>query len=413
MLLDEAGKEGQANLTARLLTEGTKTKTPIELQEAIDDLGASISVSAGQESITLRATCLTSEFEKTVDLACEILLEPRWDEKEFARLKQQTLESIRRSKDNPASVASDVFGKLVYGRGHVLAKSPRGTEASVESLTIVDLQRYYEENFSPSVAHIALAGDLSKAQTLKAFKRLEAWQPREVAMPDVPRPENAGEAQLYFVDFPDAKQSQLRVGHLGLPYTHPDFYATTVMNYKLGGSFNSILNMILREEKGYTYGARSSFSGSQHPGRFTASSGVRSTATLDSVRIIRDELARYREGISEGDLQFTKDALTKSNTRRFETLGALLGMLNLMATYDLPADFIKQEERTVLEMTQDRHHELAQRYILPDKMIYLVVGDAKTQMAGLSELGLGDPVLLDKDANVLADEMVLTGASAP
>jgi len=413
MLLDEAGKEGQANLTAQLLTEGTRNKTPIELQEAIDDLGASITVGASQESITVRATCLTSEFEEVVDLVREILLEPRWDEKEFARLKQQTLESIRRSKDNPASVAGDVFGKLVYGRDHMLAKSTRGTESSVESLTIADLQRYYEENLSPSAAHVALAGDLSKAQTLKALKCLEAWQPRDVEMPEVPRPESPDKAQLYFVDFPDAKQSQLRVGHLGPSYTHPDFYATTVMNYKLGGSFNSILNMILREEKGYTYGARSSFSGGHYPGQFMASSGVRSTATLDSVRIIRDELARYRGGISEGDLQFTKNALTKSNTRRFETLGALLGMLNLMAAYDLPADFIKQEERTILDMTLDRHRELAQRYIRPDKMIYLVVGDAKTQMEGLSELGLGDPILLDKDANVLAEETALAGVSAP
>ncbi len=412
MLLDEPGKEGQANLTAQLLTEGTRNKTPIELQEAIDDLGASISVGASQESITVRASCLTSEFEKVVDLVREILLEPRWDEKEFARLKQQTLESIRRSKDNPASVAGDVFDKLVYGRDHKLARSTRGTESSVESLTIADLQRYYKANLSPTVAHIALAGDLSEAQTLKVFKRLEAWQPRDVEVPKVPEPKGPDKAQLYFVDFPDAKQSQLRVGHLGLPYTHPDSYATTVMNYKLGGTFNSILNMILREEKGYTYGARSNFSGGRYPGLFMASSGVRSTATLDSVRIIKDELAKYREGIAADDLQFTKDALTKSNTRRFETLGALVGMLNLVAAYDLPFDFIKQEERTVLEMTQDRHQDLARQYILPEKMIYLVVGDAKTQLEGLSELGLGEPILLDKDANVLAEEVATAEVSA-
>jgi len=143
-----------------------------------------------------------------------------------------------------------------------------------------------------------------------------------------------------------------------------------------------------------------------------ASTGVRSTATLDSVQIIRDELARYREGIAAGDLQFTKDALTKSNTRRFETLGALVSMLNLIAAYDLPFDYIKQEERTVLDMTADRHQVLAQKYIQPEKMIYLVVGDAKTQMEGLSELGLGEPVLLDKDANVVAEEVATAEISS-
>ncbi len=413
MLLDEPGKEGQANLTARMLNEGTRNKTPIELQEAIDDLGASITVGASQQSITLRASCLISEFEQVVDLAREVLLEPRWDEKEFARIKQQTLESIRRSKDNPASVAGDVFDKLIYGRDHKLARSTRGTEASVASLTIPDLQRYYKANFSPTVAHIALAGDLSKGQTLKVFERLTDWQPRDVEVPEVGAPKGPEKTQLYFVDFPDAKQSQLRVGHLGLPYTHPDYYASTVMNYKLGGTFNSILNMILREEKGYTYGARSSLSGSRYPGTFMASTGVRSTATQDSVQIIRDELARYRDGIAAGDLQFTKDALTKSNTRRFETLGALVSMLNLIAAYDLPFDYIKQEERTVLDMTAEKHQALAQKYIQPEKMIYLVVGDAKTQMEGLSELGLGEPILLDKDANVVAEEVAAAGASAP
>jgi zinc protease len=207
------------------------------------------------------------------------------------------------------------------------------------------------------------------------------------------------------VDFPNAKQSQLRVGHLAPAYTHPDFFGATVMNYKLGGSFNSTLNMILREEKGYTYGARSSFSGSHYPGAFMASTSVRSTATLDSVRIVHDELAKYRQGIPQEDLQFTQDALTKSNTRAFETLGALLSMLNRIATYDLPHDYVKQREQIVQKMTLDEHRRLAQQYIHPDKTIYLVVGDAKTQLDGLKELDLGEPILLDKDGEVVQDSV--------
>ena len=403
-LLDEAGKEGQATLTAQLLNEGTRTKTPIELQEAIDDLGASIRVSGGGESLSVRASCLASEFDDVVALVQEILLEPRWDEKEFARLKQQRLESIRRSKDDPASVAGDVFAKLVYGRDHKLAQPAGGTEASVESLTIADLQRYYEANVSPSVAYIAVAGDLSQAQVLESLECLESWQGPQVALPALPKPAETERTQLYFVDFPDAKQSQLCIGHLAPAYTAPDFFATTVMNYQLGGNFNSILNMILREEKGYTYGARSSFSGSHYPGLFAASASVRSNATLDSVRIVRDEMAKYRQGVSADDLQYTKDALTKSNTRAFETLSALVGMLSRIATYDLPFDYIKQEERTTLEMTPAEHQRLARQYLHPDQTVYLVVGDAKTQMEPLAELGLGAPILLDKDANILSTE---------
>ncbi len=194
---------------------------------------------------------------------------------------------------------------------------------------------------------------------------------------------------------PGAKQSQIYVGHLGLPRTHEDFYAATVMNHRLGGSFNSVVNLILREEKGYTYGARSGFDGGHMAGTFTASSSVRSNATYESVEIFRDEIAKFREGISEDDLTFTKNALVQSNARRFETLPALLGMLDEIAMYGRPFDYIRQQEDVTREMTLDQHKQLAQRYIDPDRMIYVVVGDAATQLRPLARLGLGNPVVLD------------------
>ena len=400
-ILDEPGKEGQAYLTGLLLNEGTKNRTPIELEEAINDLGANISVSAGREAVNISASCLVSEVDKVAELVREVLLEPRWDRKEFARIKEQTIESIRRSKDSPASVSGDVFRKLVYGRDHKLANSVQGKESSVESITIDDLMRYYKTNLSPSVAHIVIAGNLTKTHALTVLGALESWEGMDVTLPELPVPAQKDKTQLYFVDFPGAQQSQLRIGHLGLAYTDPNFFRTTVMNDKLGGSFNGILNLILREEKGYTYGARSNFTGFLYPGLFAASSSVRSTATLDSIRIVRDELAKYLEGISQQDLQFTKDALIKSNTRRFETLGALVSMLDEIATYNRPFDYIKKEERIILDMTPDEHNKLARQYIQPDKMVYLVVGDARTQMSGLTELGLGEPILLDKEVNIV------------
>ena len=179
----------------------------------------------------------------------------------------------------------------------------------------------------------------------------------------------------------------------------PEFDGAQVMNYKLGGSFNGIVNLILREEKGYTYGARTSIDGTNYPGTFTASSAVQSNATYESVKIFKDEISKYREGISDEDLAFTKDALIKSNARRFETLGALLGMLNDIAEYDLPFDYVKSEEEVVKNMTQDKIKALAQKYLEQDKMIYVVVGDAATQLEQLKSLGLGDPILLDADGN--------------
>jgi zinc protease len=243
---------------------------------------------------------------------------------------------------------------------------------------------------------MAMVGDISKEQAIKSLKGLEEkWPPKEVTMPVYPLPEPRESPAVYFVDVPNAKQSYIQIGNLALAYDDPDYYPAYVMNYKLGGSFNSIVNMILREEKGYTYGARTRFSGYHIPGTFSASSSVQSRVTLESVQIFKDSLTNYREGISAEDLEFTKSALVKSNARRFETLGALLSMLNTMVSYDLPPDYIKQQEKIVRDMTIDRHKQLAQQYINPDRMIYLIVGDAASQMELLERLGLGKPVFIE------------------
>jgi zinc protease len=173
------------------------------------------------------------------------------------------------------------------------------------------------------------------------------------------------------------------------------------MNYKLGGSFSGNVNLILREEKGYTYGARTSFNGSLYPGYFVATSSVSSSATLESVQIFIDEMKKYHGGIPDSDLEFTKNSLVRSNARAFETLSALRGMLNNIATYNLSFDYVKQREDIVRNFTQDELKALAQKYIQPERMTYLIIGDARTQLEALKQLGLGTPILLDRDGNPL------------
>ena len=401
MLLDDPNKIGVANLITDIMMEGTTNKTPIELEEAIDELGASINMYTGKESITISANCLSSKFNDVLALVEEILSEPRWDEKEFARIKDETIETIKRRKANPTSIASSVFTKLVYGKSHLLSNSTFGTVESVNSINIDDLKKYYEENFSSNITKIVVVGDVTEKSALNVFSSLKKIAAKDVTLPDLPTPSTLETSKIYFVDFPKAKQSQIYIGCLGMKFTDPDYYRTTVMNYKLGGSFNGVLNLILREEKGYTYGARSRFSGTNYPGRFAASSSVRSTATFESVLIFKDEITKYQQGISPEDLQFTKDALIKSNALRFETLGALMGMVNQIATYGMPEDFIKEQESIVRNMTLEEHKKIASQYLDPNKMIYLIVGDAATQMYQLRNLGFGAPILIDKEGNVI------------
>ena len=406
-LLDDLSKNGVANLMTDIMMEGTANKTPAELEEAIDLLGANLYMYTTDESIVIRGNSLARNFEATIDLVEEILLQPRWDEEELARIKTSTINSIKRNEANPNVIASQVYDKLLYGENHPFAYPTSGTVESVEAIKMQDLKNYYNKYFSPSVSRFHVVGDISKDQALEVLADLkDNWEPKEVNIPEFEVVTNRDKASLYFVDVPGAKQSVINIGYLALPRTNEDFFPAEVMNYKLGGSFSGNVNLVLREEKGYTYGARSGFSGSKIPGTFTASSSVRTNATGESVGIFKDEIAKYREGITPEDLEFTKNALIKSNARRFETQSSLLGMLQERSAYDLPADYIKQEEEVIRNMSLEQHRKLAQKYLDESKMAYLVVGDAATQFEQFKGMGFDEVKLINKQGEEVKPEAV-------
>ncbi|MEH6408123.1 MAG: insulinase family protein, partial [Leeuwenhoekiella sp.] len=399
-LLDDLSKNGVANLMTDIMMEGTANKTPEELEEEIDLLGANINMYTTEESIIIRGNTLKRNFDKTMALVQEILLQPRWDEEEFARIKTSTINGIQRADADPNSIADRVYNKVLYGENHPFAYPTSGTVESVEAITIDDLKNFYEKNFSPSVSRFHVVGDVSETEALAALDGLEEnWPAKDVEIPTFDIKNDRDKASLYFVDVPNAKQSVINIGYVALPRTAEDFYPLEIMNYKLGGSFSGNVNLILREEKGYTYGARSGFSGSKIPGTFTASSSVRTNTTGESVGIFKDEIAKYKEGISAEDLEFTKNAMIKSNARRFETQYSLLGMLQEMSAYDLDPKYIEKEEATIGAMTLEQHKELANKYLDESKMAYLVVGDAATQFEQFKKMGFDEVKLLDKEGN--------------
>jgi zinc protease len=398
-LLNSFDKIGVANLITDILMEGTANKTPEELEEEIELLGASINMFTGRESITISGNTLVRNFEKTMDLVEEILLEPRWDEEELKRIKLSTVNGIKRSAANPNVVARNVSNKLLYGYKHMFAYPTSGTVASVESITMDDLKEFYNKNFSPSVSRFHIVGNINKEQTLAVLSDLETrWESKEVTIPTYEMNGDRDKASLYFVDIPNAKQSVINIGYLSMARTNPDYFAATVMNYKLGGSFSGNVNLILREEKGYTYGAFTWFFGTKIKGAFTASSSVRTNTTFESVSIFREEIEKYKEGISQEDLDFTKNALIKSNARRFETQGSLLRMLQNISNYNLPEDYIAGEEEIINAMTLEQHKALANKYLDASKMGYLVIGDAATQFDKFKNAGFDEVILLDKNA---------------
>lgn len=397
-LLDDLTKVGVAGLTARMLTQGTARKTPQELEDAIKQLGATIEVDAETEAIRVSVNTLAKNYDATLALVQEILLEPRWDAKEFDLLKQSWINAIRQQEGEPLSIAFHNYNRLIYGPDNIRSRNILGTVETVNAITLDDLRAYYARSISPSVATMQVVGSLDKNKIISSLQGLATkWKAKAVKIPAYTTPTPPAASKIYFYDVPGAKQSVIRIGYPALAESDPNFYPATVMNYILGGGgFASRLTQELRETKGYTYGISSDFAGTKSPGPFTIATGVRSNVTLESAQLIKQILRDYPATFTQGDLETTKGFLLKSNARAFETAGAKLGMLELIATYGWKYDYVKDRERVVKGMTLDQIRALARKYLNTEKMIWLVVGDAATQLPRLKELGFGEPILIQK-----------------
>ena len=390
---------GVANLLASVLEKGTATKTPEELESALAMLGASIDISANRESIVVYGNTLSKNYQSTLALVKEMLLSPRWDEKEFTLAKQSTLSTIAQQKANPNNIADNAFAALLYGEDHIFSLNPMGNESTLSNITMDDLKAYYAKYIAPNLTHVHVVGAVSSETVIETMKGwVEGWPTKAVNLPELKVANTPETSKVYFYDVPGAKQSVLRFGYLAMAETDEDFYPATVMNYKLGGGgFASRLTQSLREGKGYTYGIRSAFSGSDIPGPFIIGSGVRTNVTFESAALVKEILTLYPDTFSEEDLVNTKSFFLKSAARQFETANAKLSLLQKMSRYGWQADIVQTRQNIVQNITIEDIQQLATTYANPDKMIWLVVGDAKTQLPRLAELGFGEPILLNAD----------------
>ncbi len=398
VLLEDLNKVGVANLMARMMTQGTAKKTPQELEEAIQQLGASIGVSARTEDVRISVNTLARNYDATLALMEEILFEPRWDAKEFELLKQSTVSQIKQQEANPNFIAQSNFNVLIYGKDNIRSQNILGTPDSIKAITIEDLRAFYSKSISPTVARMNVVGALDKSKVTQSLAGIgKRWKSKTVNIPEYKTPAAPTKSQVYFYDVPDAKQSVIQFGYPALAQTDADFYPATVMNYILGGGgFASRLTQQLREGKGYTYGIGSAFSGTKSPGTFLISSGVRTNVTLESAQLIKQILQDFGKTYTENDMETTKGFLVKSNARAFETSSAKLNMLENIGKYGWKYDYVKGREQTVKSMTVDQIKLLSNKYLNTDKMYWLVVGDAKTQLSRLKELGFGEPILINK-----------------
>lgn len=404
LTLDAGRKNGRvekpaiAMLTANMLEKGTANKTTAALEDAIKALGSSISITSNREQVQITGSTLSRNYEKTIALAQEMLLEPRWDAEEFDLLIASTIDDINTSASNPSVVSRREWQKIIYPDTHMYSYLASGPKEKVSTVTLDDLKAFYKSNYLPRGASFMVVGDVTQKRVVEGIRKMEGqWASTYPELPMAPvsypvQAEVPTTSKIYFYDIPDAKQSVLRFGYPALSAIDTDYAAADAMNYLLGNIYTSKLMTELRVNKGYTYGIRSGFSGGVDRGMFTVRSSVRANVTTKATQLIHDILESYGKDFSAEDLQTMKSALIKGQALTAETLNAKLNMLDDIASYGYAHDYRAKNATMIEAMTLEDIKRLTDQYLRPDAMHYLVVGDGKTQLEGLKSLGFGDPV---------------------
>ncbi len=399
-MLDALDKPGVASLMMDMLMEGTANKTAIELEEAIGAQGASINTFSGNEEVRITGSCLARNFEKTLAIVEEILLEPRWDEDAFNRLKQELKTTLKGREARPGSVAFANFNKLVYGKDHIFSTSASGTLNTLDNITLDDLKAYYKK-LSPKETHFHVVGAIDQARVTKALGSLnQKWtNSSNISIPKYELSKENHAGKIYFIDVPGSKQSTILMGKLTIPATHEDFNKIGFANEILGGGSSARLTQTLRIEKGYTYGASSFLRSAKETVPFVAYTSVRANATLPSLKIIEDMIGNYSTTFMQEDADITKNKKLKGNTRAFESLNAKLGILRNISKYGKSTSYVEDEQDELMSMSLEDFRGIIKKYIQEKEMVYVIVGDAETQLEEVNKLGKGKAILIDKYGN--------------
>ena len=397
-------KAGLASMTATMMGEDTENYTAEEFSNALDKLGSSIGVYTEDDATVVVVQSLKKNLNKTLELLEERLLRPKFTSEAFETNKKRTLESLRNAMNRPNYVASIVYPKILFGADNVLAWPRSGTEKTLNNITLSDVENYYKNYVSRKDAQLVVVGDVTKDEILPKLGFIAQLPAKEVKLPEIKAAPKTEKTRIYFVDVPNAAQTEFRVGYVtDLKYdAFGDYFKAGVLNYPLGGAFNSRLNLNLREENGWTYGARAFFDGDKYTGTYSFSAGIKGNATDSALVNVMNILEEFRgKGLTAEELEFTKKSMGQSDARKYEAAFQKASFLSRILYYDLPADFTKQQNKLLEELSIDELNKLAQK-LTPDlqKVNIVLVGDKSKVWPKLQQLGY-DMVELDKEGNPL------------
>ena len=396
---NDLSKAGLASVFTDMMNDDTKNYSAEAMSRELQKLGASINVFSGTEDINFQVQAQKKNLDATLKLLQERIFNPSFTQAAFSRIQKQNLESFKVAKTQPAAVADAVFEKIDYGNNHILGISADGTEETVKAFTLADIQYYYDTYMTSQGTEVVVVGDVKEDEILPKLSFLNQLPAKKITIPTIPASPVIAKTKIYLVDVPKAAQTEFRVGYVtGLKYDATgEYYKAGLMNYVLGGAFNSRLNLNLREDKGWTYGARSGFSGGKQTGDFIFSSGIRANATDSALIEIMKELKGYSaQGITAEELAFMKSAIGQRDALRYETGFQKAGFIGNILDNDLPADFVDQQNKIVNSITKADIDALAKKWLDADKMNILVVGDKAKILSGLQKLGY-EIIELDAD----------------
>jgi zinc protease len=388
---DPEDLEGSARLTARLLVEGTSRRSATILAEDLEKIGTSIVTGADWDSTLATATCLTKHFEEVAGILAEVLLEPAFPERELQRLKSERLAELLQIESEPRALADEAFEMFLYTSKSRYATQNGGSMLSVEALTASNITEYYKNAYTAGATTLIVAGDVSYAEAEDTLSRsFQRWPTRTAASVTRTNEIDYTSRRIRLIEKRGAPQSELRVGHAGLPRNHPDYFPAVVMNAILGGLFGSRINLNLREAHGYTYGASSYFDWRKDVGPFVISTAVQTEVTAAALAEILLEIDRIRQNpVSAAELALAKDYLDGVFPIRYETTGAVAAALANATVYGLPESYFDTYRQNVQSVTADQVLHAAQKHLHPQLLQTLIVGDTEAIRESVSTLELG------------------------
>ncbi|MEW6364307.1 MAG: pitrilysin family protein [Acidobacteriota bacterium] len=388
--LDPAGMAGLASMTAAMMDEGAGSMDALQLADAIDFLGARVSVSAGLHQTVVSLSTPLSKLDDALPLLADVLLRPTFPARELDRERKNRLTTLLQWHDDPSAIASTLLRRVLYRRDHPYGVSSIGDEQSLKRFRVEDLRRFHEISFTSNNAEIIVVGDVDAAVLPKLEKAFGQWKPGAAATAGkLPEIKQVTRREVYLVDRPGSAQSEIQIGRIGVQRLSQDYYAIEVMNTVLGGSFTSRLNQNLREKHGFSYGAGSYFDYRPLPGPFVALSAVQTAVTDKALVEIMKELSAIRKPLGEQELDRAKNYTALGFPAGFQSVAQVAARVEELVTYDLPDTYFNDYVGRILAVTGADVERVARKYVDPSKVAIVVVGDLKEIEAEVRALNLG------------------------